>query len=222
MNGPPSAPSVETTPPRKHSTAWVRWLSIGGLILVAGLAIRSWSFSRLANLPVESAALPRPVHNAPFVVTPPIVVDKMLEMAKVTADDLVYDLGCGDGRIVVAAAKTFGCRAVGFDIDPERVKEARENAEKNGVQDLVTIEQEDVFTLDLRQASVLTMYLLPKMVEKLVPQIQAMAPGSRIVCHDFGMEEFQPDESIVIKDPETGQDHHLHVWHIPLVPKKKR
>ena len=96
-----------------------------------------------------------------YVPTPQPVVDKMLELAKVKKSDVVYDLGCGDGRIVVTAAKKYGVKAVGFDIDPKRVKEAQENVKKNGVEDLVTIEQKDIFTLDLSPANVVTLYLLP-------------------------------------------------------------
>lgn len=104
-----------------------------------------------------------------YVPTPYEVVEKMLEVAQVKKGDVVYDLGCGDGRIVVTAAKKYGVRAVGFDIDPERIKEARENVRKNGVEDLVRIEQKDIFTLDLSEATVVTLYLLPQLNVKLFP-----------------------------------------------------
>src|SRR5438445_5763984 len=106
-----------------------------------------------------------------YVPTPQAVVDKMLQMAEVKKGDVVYDLGCGDGRIVVTAAKKYGCKAVGFDIDPDRVKEARENVRKAGVGDLVTIKQEDIFKQDLSKASVVTLYLLPELNVRLIPQL---------------------------------------------------
>jgi endoglucanase len=145
-----------------------------------------------------------------FVPTPMIVVDKMLELAQVTKDDLVYDLGCGDGRIVVEAAKRYGCRCVGYDIDPQRVKEARENVEQNNVGDLVRIEHQDVFTLDLSDASVITLYLLPSLNVKLIPQLEKLKPGSRIVSHDFDMRGVTPDQVVDLNG------HTVYFWTTPL------
>ena len=145
-----------------------------------------------------------------FVPTPQDAVDKMLEMARVTKDDVVYDLGCGDGRIVVTAAKRFGCRAYGFDVDPRRIKESQENVDKNGVGNLVTIQQKDIFTLDLSQASVVTLYLLPSLNVKLIPQLEKLKPGSRIVSHDFDMKGVVPDKVI------DGDGHILYLWTTPL------
>ncbi|UCC96713.1 MAG: class I SAM-dependent methyltransferase, partial [Phycisphaerales bacterium] len=122
-----------------------------------------------------------------FVPTPQEVVDKMLELAQVKKDDLVYDLGCGDGRIVVTAAQKYGCRGVGYDIAPKRVRESRQNVKKNNVGHLVRIEQADIFTLDLSKANVITLYLLPSLNVKLIPQLEKLRPGSRIVSHDFDM-----------------------------------
>ncbi len=145
-----------------------------------------------------------------YVPTPSRVVDKMLELAQVKKDDLVYDLGCGDGRIVVEAAKKYGCRAVGYDINPVRVKEARENVEKNNVNHLVRIEREDVFTLDLSEANVITLYLLPSLNVKLIPQLEKLKPGSRIVSHDFGMRGVTPDEVVDL------DGHTIYLWTTPL------
>lgn len=127
-----------------------------------------------------------------YVPTPQVVVDKMLELAGVKAGDVVYDLGCGDGRIVVTAAKKFGVKAIGYDIDPQRVKEARENVKKAGVEHLVRIEEADVFTLDLTGASVITLYLLPALNVRLMPQLAKLKPGSRIVSHNFDMRGAKP------------------------------
>ncbi len=112
-----------------------------------------------------------------YVPTPNDVVDRMLELANVQKDDLLYDLGCGDGRIVVTAAKRFGCKAVGYDIDPKRIKESQENVAKNNVGHLVTIEQKDIFTLDLSKADVITLYLLPSLNVKLIPQLKKLKGG---------------------------------------------
>ncbi|MHC4458252.1 MAG: SAM-dependent methyltransferase [Planctomycetota bacterium] len=151
-----------------------------------------------------------------FIPTPQDVVDKMLELAKVKKDDLVYDLGCGDGRIVVTAAKRYGCKAIGYDIDPQRVKESLENVEKNGVGHLVRIEEKDIFTLDLSKANVITLYLLPELNVELISQLEKLKPGSRIVSHDFGMEGVQPDKVITVNSNEDEDEHEIYLWMTPL------
>jgi tRNA G37 N-methylase Trm5 len=156
-----------------------------------------------------------------YVPTPHEVVDKMLELAEVKKDDVVYDLGCGDGRIVVAAAKKFGCKAVGFDIDPERVKESRENVKKNKVDDLVTIKQEDIFTLDLSKANVITLYLLPELNVRLIPQLEKLKPGSRIVSHDFDMRGVKP-KKVVQVNVKDSREHTVYLWVTPLEKEKKQ
>ncbi len=156
-----------------------------------------------------------------FVPTPQEVVDKMLEMAKVTKDDLVYDLGCGDGRIVVTAALKYGCKAVGYDIDPQRIKESLENVEKNQVGHLVKIEQKDIFTLDLSEANVITLYLLPSLNVKLIPQLEKLKPGSRIVSHDFDMRGVKPDEVVTVTSKD-GSQHTVYFWTTPLKKESER
>lgn len=156
-----------------------------------------------------------------FVPTPQEVVDKMLELAQVKKDDLVYDLGCGDGRIVVTAAKKYGCRAVGYDISPKRVKESLENVKKNNVGNLVRIEQQDIFTLDLSKANVITLYLLPSLNVKLIPQLEKLKPGSRIVSHDFDMKGVKPDKIVIIPDEDDDYgDHTIYLWTTPLKKQK--
>jgi methylase of polypeptide subunit release factors len=145
-----------------------------------------------------------------FVPTPADVVDKMLELAQVKKTDLVYDLGCGDGRIVIAAAKKYGCRAVGYDINPDRVKEARANVEKENLGNLVKIEQKDIFTLNLSDANVITLYLLPDLNVKLIPQLEKLKPGSRIVSHAFDMKGVTPDKI------ETVNGRTVYLWTTPL------
>lgn len=149
-----------------------------------------------------------------FVPTPQPVVDKMLELAEIKEGDVIYDLGCGDGRIVVTAAKKYGVKAYGFDINPERVKESRENVKKNGVEDLVTIKQADIFELDLSEANVVTLYLLPSLNVKLMPQLEKLKPGSRIVSHDFDMRGAKP-EKVVTLTPEGGYEHEIYLWTVP-------
>ena len=151
-----------------------------------------------------------------FVPTPQNVVDKMLQLAEVKKDDLVYDLGCGDGRIVVTAAKRYGCKAVGYDLDPRRVKESLENVQKNNVGHLVTIEQKDIFTLDLSKADVITLFLLSRLNVKLIPQLEKLKPGSRIVSHSFAMEGIKPDKVVSVFSSEDLIDHNIYLWTTPL------
>lgn len=165
------------------------------------------------NEPIEVSREPDVV----FVPTPQEVVEKMLELAEVKKEDLVYDLGCGDGRIVVTAAKKYGCKAVGFDIDPKRIEESLQNVEKNNVVDLVRIEERDIFTLDLSEASVITLYLLPELNVKLIPQLEKLKPGSRIVSHDFDMKGVKPDKVVkVTSNQGYTQKHSIYLWITPL------
>jgi precorrin-6B methylase 2 len=154
-----------------------------------------------------------------FVPTPQEVVDKMLELAAVKKTDVVYDLGCGDGRIVVTAAKKYGCKAFGFDIDPQRIKESKANVKENKMEDLVTIEQKDIFTLDLSKANVVTLYLLPSLNVKLIPQLEKLKPGSRIVSHDFDMRGVKPDQVLEFKCKDNST-HTIYFWTTPLKKEK--
>ena len=156
-----------------------------------------------------------------YMSTPHDVVAKMLEMANVTNDDVVYDLGCGDGRIVVTAAKRHGCEAVGFEVQQERVEEALRNVKKAGVENLVSIQQKDIFSLDLRPASVITLYLLPKLNVKLIPQLDRLKPGSRIVSHEFDMKGVKPDKKVTFRSKEDNVEHTIYLWTTPLKKEKK-
>ena len=146
-----------------------------------------------------------------YVATPHEVVDRMLHEAKIRPTDVVYDLGCGDGRMVIAAAKKYGTRGVGVDLDPARIREARANAKAAGVDKLVTFKVGDMFETDLREANVLLLYLLPELNRRLKPKLFAELPdGARVVSHDFDMgKEWPPDRSI-----NLGSDG-IYMWVMP-------
>lgn len=137
--------------------------------------------------------------DVPYVPTPQNVVDGMLDLANVGKGDVVYDLGCGDGRIVITAAKKYGATGIGVDLNPERIKEANENAREAGVEDKVTFHEGNLFDFDFSKASVLTLYLLPDVNLKLMPKILSeMKPGSRVVSHAFDMGDWKPDGQISV------------------------
>jgi predicted RNA methylase len=145
-----------------------------------------------------------------FVPTPYEVVDEMLKLAGVKKGDVLYDLGSGDGRIPVTAAKRFGIRAVGIDIDPQRIKEANENAKKNGVARLVTFRNEDLFKTDFKDATVVTLYLLPELNVKLRPRLlKELRPGTRIVSHQFDMGDWKPEKKVEL----NGRT--IYFWTVP-------
>jgi acetyl esterase/lipase len=154
-----------------------------------------------------------------FVPTPAEVMDKMLEVARITDEDVVYDLGCGDGRIVCAAARKCGCKAVGYDIDPARVKESEANRarETSEVQKRITFQQADIFTLDLSKATVVMLYLRPELNVKLIPQLQKLKPGSRIVSHSWDMKGVTPDAGFPINvKKKDGFQRLVYRWTTPL------
>jgi precorrin-6B methylase 2 len=151
-----------------------------------------------------------------YVASPPEVVDKMLEMADIRPGDVVYDLGCGDGRIPVAAAKRYGVRAFGFDIDPVRVQESIENAKKNRVEHLVTIRAANIFELDLSGADVVMLYLSRKVNAQLIPQLEKLKPGSRIVSHDYDIPGIRVQKMVTVQ-PQNGRERDVYLWVTPLV-----
>lgn len=152
--------------------------------------------------------------DVPYVPTPNEVVAEMLRLANVKKGDVLYDLGSGDGRIVITAAQKFGTRGVGIDINPERVQEANENAKKAGVTDLVEFRQQDLFQTDISDATVVTLYLLPDINVKLRPQLfQQLKPGTRIVSHDFDMGEWKPERVVQVQGP--NRQHTVYYWVVP-------
>lgn len=170
---------------RSYSPVLIRAAATGILMLASLLAMAA-AFAQ--DQPVRKP-------DVPFVPTPPEVVERMLDLAKVGKNDVVYDLGCGDGRIVITAAKERGARGVGIDLNPQRIAEAKENAQSAGVTDRVRFMVGDLFTADFSKASVVTLYLLPDVNRALRPQLwKQLKAGTRVVSHDFDMGEEWPPE----------------------------
>ncbi|MHC5749235.1 MAG: class I SAM-dependent methyltransferase [Nostoc sp.] len=148
--------------------------------------------------------------DVPYVPTPQPVVDAMLQVAKVNKNDVLYDLGSGDGRIVNTAAQKFGTRGIGIDINPERIQEANTNAQKAGVTDRVKFVQQDLFTTDFSEATVVTLYLLPEVNAKLRPKLLSeLKPGTRIVSHAFDMGDWKPDQTLNVEGKT------IYYWVVP-------
>jgi SAM-dependent methyltransferase len=156
------------------------------------------------------------VPDAVFVPTPPDVVNQMLDLAKLTKEDVVYDLGSGDGQIVIAAAKSVGCKAVGVEIDKELVAKARDKAKKARVEKLVTFEQGDLFEADFSTASVVALYLLPSMNQKLVPKLNKLKGRSRIVAHYFPIPGATPDQTVEVTSNADDVTRKIYLYSIPL------
>ncbi len=152
--------------------------------------------------------------DVPYVPTHEMVVNEMLAMAKVNKDDVLYDLGSGDGRIPITAAKRFGTRGVGIDLNPVRVNEAKRNAENEEVTDKVEFIEGDIFDHDFSKATVLTLYLLPEVNLKLRPKILEMEPGTRVVSHNYHMEDWEPEVTKELKTPD-GEIHYVYFWRVP-------
>lgn len=194
-------------------TQIVRWGLVTGFVLCSSLVLRCAAGAQTDE--------PKKGPDCVFVPTPHDIVEKMLEMAKVQKDDVIYDLGCGDGRIVVQAAKKRGCRGVGFEIVPELAQKGRDSAKENGVSHLVTIKEEDLFQADMSEATVLPMYLLPKMLKELKPKLAKLKPGTRIVSHDYRIEGVEPDKEETLVSKETGAEHILILYTLPFDKEAK-
>lgn len=144
------------------------------------------------------------------------VAEKMLRLARVTAEDVVCDLGCGDGRIVVVAAKKFGCRALGYEIDPKWVRQARANVRAAGVEEKAEIRDQTMFAADLRDVTIVTLFLLPDLNRRLVPQLQTMKPGSHVITHEFDIDGYIADKELTYLSQDDDSEHLLYVYTIPL------
>jgi SAM-dependent methyltransferase len=204
---------------KKQQTCWIVLIMVG-LSLLGG---RDWLASTKAAEFFVSSHRPALLgarteedspYIAPYVPTPQEVVDRMLQLAQVTDGDVVYDLGSGDGRIVITAARRYGVKAVGFEIDPSLVKTSRDNVKEAGLEHLVEIREEDIRTVDLSPASVLTLYLYPAANLRLRSTImRQLKPGSRVVSHQFTMGTWKPDRIDQITD-STGTLRTFYLWRI--------
>lgn len=146
-----------------------------------------------------------------YAPTPVEAIEAMLELAAVTQDDIVYDLGCGEGHVLVFASFLYGCRAVGYDIDPECVAAATRNVNANNLWDLAQVHEGDVLETDFSRATVVTMYLMPDLLELLKPQLNTLAPGTRIVCFEKPIPGIKPARQVKVSD------HTLYLYTVPLV-----
>jgi cyclopropane fatty-acyl-phospholipid synthase-like methyltransferase len=162
--------------------------------------------SACSSLPIYTSG------EVPFVPTPAAVVNRMLELAQVKPGDVVYDVGSGDGRIVIAAAKNYGVKAVGIEIDGELVDKARSRAQTEGVAGLAEFREQDALEADISAATVVTIYMLPEFNHKLRPKLEALKPGARVVCHDFGVEGWIPDRSEKIADGTILHTHTIYLY----------
>lgn len=171
-----------------------------------------------ASFALGQAAQPRRAPDVPYLPTTDEAVQAMLKLADVKSGDVVYDLGCGDGRIVIAAAKNFGAHGVGIDINPERIREARENARKAGVEDLVRFEENDLFQADIHEASVVTLFLLSSVNLQLRPKLlKDLKPGTRIVSNTFSMGDWKPDKETTVEgaNDKAYFSRMLFLWLVP-------
>lgn len=179
-----------------------RMLALGLAALLAALSASPADARQAAPAPRRPDVI--------YVPTPDEVVEAMLQVAKVTKNDVVYDLGTGDGRIPVTAARKYGARGVGIDIDPQRIKEATDNVQKSGVADRVRIVQGDLFEANISEATVVTLYLLPSLNVKLMPKLMKdLRPGTRIVSHAFDMGDWKPEQELDVNGRK------VYFWTIP-------
>lgn len=190
------------------------------LLLVASMSVASFGVAGCTSQTQTTAQTPQTETETQtpqrqpdvvYVPTPQEVVDEMLALAKVTKNDVIYDLGSGDGRIPITAAQKFGTRGIGIDINPERIQEANKNAKKAGVTDRVKFLQQDLFKSDISEATVVTLYLLPSLNVKLRPELfRQLKPGTRIVSHDFDMGDWKPERVVQTQEGST-----IYYWTIP-------
>jgi ribosomal protein L11 methylase PrmA len=180
-------------------------------LIALGLAAALLAVPTLASAQATATQTPTRRPDVIYVPTPEEVVEAMLQVAKVTKNDVVYDLGTGDGRIPVTAAKKYGARGVGIDIDPQRIKEANENVTRNEVSDRVRIIQGDLFEANISEATVVTLYLLPSLNQKLLPKLnKELKPGTRVVSHAFDMGDKKPKEELDVNGRK------VYFWTIPI------
>jgi SAM-dependent methyltransferase len=189
------------------------------LLALAGFALTTGGCTQRPAAPPVPMATPR--LDVIWVASDAAVVMEMLRVAEVGRTDVVYDLGCGDGRIVIAAAQRFGARAVGVDLDAELLRQARQDAVKAGVAERVTFRQQNLFTTDLGEATVVTLYLSPEVNLRLRPKLlRELRPSSRIVSHEYDLGDWLPERTVLVS--RTARAHRIFLWHVPPLPKGSR
>lgn len=193
-------------------------VSVTSLMFTGCTQQRNFEAEAEAQVPTTTAQPQERQANVPYVPTPEKVVDRMLKLANVSSNDVLYDLGSGDGRIPITAVQKYGAsRATGIEINPELVQRSRENSQKAGVSDRVTFLQQDLFQTDLSQATVVTLYLLPSVNLQLRPKLlQELKPGTRIISHDFDMGEWKPER--VERVQGSARQHTIYYWVVPENP----
>lgn len=195
-----AAATWDKTDPMRRRRVLATW--IVALTLLGGCAA-----------PTSQPSPPAPKLDVIWVPSAPEVITAMMEAARVGPNDVVYDLGCGEGEVLIAAAKQYGARGVGVDLDPDRIRNARRNAAEAGVTDRLTFIEQDLFKTDVSPATVVTLYLLPELNERLRPKLlKELRPGSRIVSHDFGMGDWLPERTIEV---ELARSHRVLLWRVP-------
>jgi SAM-dependent methyltransferase len=203
---------LTTTPARAGLTPRRQLLAAATALSLLGLALPPIPAGAAAGPQAATQKRPDAPSLAPYVPTPQEVVDRMLQLAQVGKGDVVYDLGCGDGRIPITAAKIYGARGVGVDIDPQRIAEANANAKREGVAHLVSFKLQNAMTTDVSEATVVTLYLLSASNLKLRPILtRQLKPGARIVSHAFSMGDWQPDKVDTFTDT-AGGSRTLYLW----------
>ena len=182
-------------------------------------------FTVLVSLVMTTWRVSSAQDTIPFVPSPMHVVQRMLEVAEIQKSDILYDMGSGDGRVVIEAAKKYGIRAVGVDLNADLVAKARENAAKEGVDHLVEFRAQDGLTVDISEATVVTLYMFKWFNNALRPKLQQLKPGARVIAHDFDIDEWKPTQIEYVKSPEDGSDYAesrtLYIWIVgdkPLMP----
>jgi precorrin-6B methylase 2 len=193
-------------------------VSVTSLMFTGCTQQRNFEAEAEAQAPTTTAQPQERQGNVPYVPTPEKVVDRMLKLANVSSNDVLYDLGSGDGRIPITAVQKYGAsRATGIEINPQLVQQSRENSQKAGVTDRVAFLQQDLFQTDLSQATVVTLYLLPSVNLQLQPKLlQELKPGTRIISHDFDMGEWKPERVERVQGP--ARQHTIYYWVVPENP----
>ena len=183
------------------------------------LSVASWLLGCLLVGAAEqnpSPVAPKKRPDVGYYATTQDVVEEILKQVKVTKSDRLCDLGCGDGRFVITAAKKYHCRAFGYEIDPKLVREGQRRATEAGVADRASIIEQDIFTVDLSQMTVVTLFLLPELNQRLIPQLEKLPPNARVVSHEFEIPGLIPDRELTYVSKQDDSEHLLYFYSLPL------